>query len=224
VIVVVTGTGTDVGKTWFTAATIEVLRAAGHGVSARKPVQSFAPGDEGATDADVLARASGEDPMAVCPTHRWLPMPVAPPMSAAALGLPPFTIANLADEVKTAAPTAATDAGGIVFVEGAGGARSPLADDGDTVALAHALAADRIVIVADAGLGTINAVRLTVAALSSWTPVVALNRFDDHHPLHRANREWLSDRDGYCVVTSPAALGAELTAELTRRGARRDRS
>jgi dethiobiotin synthetase len=80
------------------------------------------------------------------------------------------------------------------------------------------------VIVADAGLGTINAVRLTMAALTSWTPVIALNRFDVDDPLHCANREWLSDRDGYCIVTSPEALAAELTSELTRRGARRDRS
>jgi dethiobiotin synthetase len=108
----------------------------------------------------------------------------------------------------------------VVVVEGAGGARSPLADDGDTVALAHALAADRVVVVADAGLGTINAVRLTVAALSSWTPVVALNRYDDGNELHRANHIWLEERDGFCVVTS----ANQLADELTRRGARRGRS
>ena len=103
VIVVVTGTGTDVGKTWFTAATIDALRASGHTVAACKPVQSFAPGDEGTTDADVLARATGDAPDVVCPPHRWLPMPVAPPMAAAALGLPPFTIADLAGEVRARA-------------------------------------------------------------------------------------------------------------------------
>jgi dethiobiotin synthetase len=222
VIVVVTGTGTDIGKTWFTAATIDALRADGQPAIACKPVQSFAPGDEGSTDADVLGRASGDDPFAVCPAHRWLPMPVAPPMAAAALGLPSFTIAALAGEVR--ARSAVSDDDTIVFVEGAGGARSPLADDGDTVALAHALAADRVVIVADAGLGTINAVRLTVAALSSWTPVVALNRYDDDNPLHRDNRGWLADRDGYCVVTSSGELGRELTADVTRRGARPGRS
>jgi dethiobiotin synthetase len=221
VIVVVTGTGTDVGKTWFTAATIEVLRADGLTVAASKPVQSFAPGDEGRTDADVLARASGSTPFSVCPMHRWLPMPVAPPMAAATLDLPLFTIAHLAGEVRSRTDV---DDGSIVFVEGAGGARSPLADDGDTVALAHALAADRVVIVADAGLGTINVVRLTVAALSSWTPVVALNRYNDGNPLHRGNRAWLTERDGYSVVTNPGELSRELTADLTRRGARPDRS
>jgi dethiobiotin synthetase len=223
VIVVVTGTGTDVGKTWFTAATIAVLRADGHTVTACKPVQSFAPGDEGTTDADVLGRASGGDPFSVCPPNRWLPMAVAPPMAASALGLPSFTIAQLAGEVR-ARSAASDDDDAIVFVEGAGGARSPLADDGDTVALAHALAADRVVIVADAGLGTINGVRLTVAALTSWTPVVALNRYDADNPLHRDNRAWLSERDGFCVVTGPRELGSELIADLTRRGARPGRS
>jgi dethiobiotin synthetase len=217
-IVVVTGTGTEVGKTWFAAATIEALRGAGHTVVARKPVQSFAADDHAPTDAHVLGGATGEDPEVVCPPHRWFPMAVAPPMAAAALGLPRFTIADLVAEVRAHAPDAGAD--GIVVVEGAGGARSPIADDGDTVSLAHALAADRVVVVADAGLGTINAVRLTMAALSSWTPVVALNRYDERDDLHRANREWLEERDGFCVVTSPSALATE----LTRRAASRDRS
>ena len=214
-IVVVTGTGTEVGKTWFTAATADALRADGHGVAARKPVQSFDADDPHPKDSEVLARATGEDPAVVCPPHRWLAQAVAPPMAATALGLEPFTIADLATEVRAVAPP--DDA--VVFVEGAGGARSPLAADGDTVALAHSLAADAIVIVADAGLGTINAVRLTVAALASWTPLVALNRFDENDPLHVANRDWLRDRDGYDVVTDPA----QLAAALTRRGSLRAR-
>jgi dethiobiotin synthetase len=216
VIVLVTGTGTEVGKTWFAAATIDALRAGGRTVAARKPVQSFPPGDPGPTDAEVLALATGEDPEAVCPSHRWLPMAVAPPMAATALGLPPFTIADLAAEVRSGS---AADSD-VVVVEGAGGARSPLADDGDTVALAHALAAERVVVVADAGLGTINAVRLTVAALSSWTPVIALNRYDERDGLHDANRAWLAERDGFTVVTSPAQLANELARNLRRRGAR----
>jgi dethiobiotin synthetase len=76
------------------------------------------------------------------------------------------------------------------------------------------------VVVADAGLGTINAVRLTVAALSSWTPVIALNRYDERDALHRANRAWLEERDGFRVATSPGGLAAA----LTNPGASRDRS
>jgi dethiobiotin synthetase len=204
-IVVVTGTGTEVGKTWFTAATITALRTGARKVAARKPVQSFAPDDTGPTDAEVLAAATGERPEAVCPRHRWLAMAVAPPMAAAALGTPAFTIAELAAEMRAGPPflNGMVERETFMFVEGAGGARSPIADDGDTVSVAHAMTADEVVIVADAGLGTINAVRLTAAALSSWTPIVALNRFDEDDELHRANRAWLAERDGYSVVTSP---------------------
>ena len=47
----------------------------------------------------------------------------------------------------------------------AGGVLSPIADDGDGVSLAEHLDPDRVVLVADAGLGTINAVRLSVGVL-----------------------------------------------------------
>ena len=72
---------------------------------------------------------------------------------------PPFTVADLVERAGLAAP-----ASGVGLVEAAGGVRSPLADDGDAVDLAAALRPDRVVLVADAGLGTINAVRLAVGA------------------------------------------------------------
>jgi hypothetical protein len=60
------------------------------------------------------------------------------------------------------------------------------------------------VLVADPGLGTINAVRLCAGAITGAglpPPVVVLNRFDAGDPLHRANRAWLEERDGlHCVV------------------------
>ncbi|TDN77185.1 AAA domain-containing protein [Pseudonocardia autotrophica] len=52
-LILVTGTGTEVGKTWVTAALSRRLRAFGIEVAARKPAQSFTPG-ETATDAAVL--------------------------------------------------------------------------------------------------------------------------------------------------------------------------
>jgi len=71
-LVVVTGSGTEVGKTWWTAAVASGLRARGVAVAARKPVQSYAPDDD-ATDAGVLAAATGVDPHTVCPPAGWLP-------------------------------------------------------------------------------------------------------------------------------------------------------
>ena len=50
------------------------------------------------------AVATGEQPHTVCPSHRWLPVPMAPPMAAHALGLPPFSIDDLATELEASMP------------------------------------------------------------------------------------------------------------------------
>jgi dethiobiotin synthetase len=200
--VFVSGTGTDMGKTWWAAALLRAERARGVPVAARKPAQSFAPG-EGHTDAEVLGAATGEAPEEVCPPHRWYERALAPPMAAAELGRPTFTVGELAAEARIDHGPA------LVVVEGAGGPCSPLACDGDNVDLARALGVDAVLLVADAGLGTINAVRLAAAALGTrlaGTPfVVALNRFDGS-PLHAANRAWLRERDGFDVVVAPEDL------------------
>jgi dethiobiotin synthetase len=174
------------------------LRAAGLRVAARKPAQSFEPGDDpGGRDAAILGAASGETAVDVCPAHRWYGVPMAPPMAAESLGRPPFTVEDLVSEMRW--PADAVDVG---LVETAGGMRSPLAVDGDCVALSDALAPDLVVLVADAGLGTINAVRLT-AGVTQSPLVVVLNRFDATSQLHVRNLEWLARRDGLRVVSLP---------------------
>ena len=195
-LVVVTGTGTEIGKTFVAAALARDLRAAGLAVAARKPAQSYGQDDRGPTDAEVLAEATGERPDAVCRPDRWYAVAMAPPMAAAALGRPPFSIQELVAEL---AWPEGIDVG---LVEGAGGPRSPLAADGDTVDLGAALHPDLVVLVADAGLGTINAVRLSAAALAPHPLAVYLNRYDDAHDLHRANAEWLRINTGLHIVTS----------------------
>ena len=212
--VVVAGTDTEVGKTWVAAHLIADLRKAGATVAARKPVQSFGRTDA-LTDAEVLAEASGERAEDVCPEHRWLAVPMAPPMAAEALGLPPFTIADLVRE--TSAPHE-----GLLVVEGVGGPRSPLASDGDTVSLTAALDADLVVLVTRPDLGAINAVLMSVEAFRARPVVVFLNRFDPFDDLHRANAEWLRDREGISVVTRPdEVVWKVITATLPREGPRR---
>jgi dethiobiotin synthetase len=200
---VVSGTSTEVGKTWAAAELLRRLRAAGVAVSARKPVQSYASG-EGPTDAEVLAAASGATPHQVCPPHRWLPLPAAPPMAASMLGRPAFTLAALIAEL-------ALPERGVVVIEGVGGPCSPLADDGDTTDLAVAVRADAVLLVADAGLGAINAVRLSAAALSRAAPAtVLLNRYDPADRLHRGNLAWLRDRCGLQALIEVAELADRL--------------
>ncbi len=204
-LVLVVGTGTEVGKTWVACRLARALRRRGLIVAARKPAQSFALGDDPAdTDAALLAHATGDHPAAVCPRHRWYPLAMAPPMAAEALGRPPFTVADLVAEL--AWPPAV----GVGLVEAAGGVRSPLAADGDSVDLAAGLRPERVVLVADAGLGTINGVRLSAAALAAWPTTVVLNRFDPGDDLHARNRAWLAGRDGIDVVVDPDDLVAPI--------------
>jgi dethiobiotin synthetase len=168
-------------------------------------VQSFEPG-VGPTDAELLAGATGEEPDEVCPRHRWYEAP----MAAEALGRPPFRLTDLLDEL------AWPDAVEVGLVAGAGGPRSPLARDGDTVDLVRGLQPDLVVLVADPGLGAINSVRLAAAPFDPLVPVVVvLNRFDGADSLHRANRSWLGDRFGLRLVPDAAALAELVRAEPT---------
>jgi dethiobiotin synthetase len=205
--VFVTATGTEVGKTWTVVRLAEELRARGRRVAARKPAQSFAPEERGRTDAELLAAATGDPATTVCVPHRWYETPMAPCLAAAALGRPPFTTAQLVAELGADEPDV------LRFVEGAGGPRSPLASDGDNVDLARALAVRLVVLVADAGLGTINAVRLAVAALDGFETVVFLNRLSAGDPVHTTNRQWLLDA-GYPVVDDLPQLAARILERL----------
>ncbi len=193
------GTGTDIGKTWVSARLLTTLRHAGVTVAARKPAQSFDAGDDPAgLDAAVLGAATGEPPETVCLPHRWYPVALAPPMAADVLGRGRITTADFIDELTWPAARVA-----VGLVETAGGVRSPQTHDGDAVALIAALAPDVVVLVADAGLGTINAVRLSAGALSGADLVVVLNRFDEGDDLHQRNRKWLTEQDELTLVALP---------------------
>ena len=192
-VVVALGAATEAGKTWVGAAVLGELVAAGRRVAARKPVQSFAPG-EGPTDADVLAAATGERPEDVCPSHRWYEVPMAPPMAVETLGRPSFTVADLVAELSW--PSGVE----VGWVETVGGPRSPVARDGDSAALAAALDAHLLVLVVDGRLGAINAARLSVAALPA-PPVVVLNH-DDGSDVFARNRAWL-EAEGLDVAGGP---------------------
>lgn len=208
-LVVVVGTGTEVGKTWVTSRLLRDLRANGLAVAARKPVQSFDQ-DDPFTDAHLLADASGESPTDVCPRHRWYPLPMAPPMAAEALARPAFSIEDLVAEIQW--PLPAPD---VAFVESVGGVRSPMAANGDAIALVELLQPDIVLLVADAGLGTINDVTLSLDAIDQGahvaTPVVVLNRFDPADDLHQRNRNWLDAHLEVDVLSSVPPVLAKIS-------------
>jgi len=197
----VTGTGTEVGKTWVAAHLLEELRRRGYSVSARKPVQSGSPGQ--ATDAEVLGRATGEAAEQVCPAHLTYEVPLAPPMAARELGREPPTLDGLVDQIDGGWPPEVVDVG---VVEGAGGVCSPLAIDGDTAGLARRIGAGLAVLVGEPQLGIINAARLSRPALNPLPITVYLNRFDPESELHQLNLDWLIGQDGFHVTITIGAL------------------
>lgn len=207
----VIGTNTEVGKTWVTAQLLATLKLRGSRVAARKPVQSYGP-DEIDTDAARLAGASGEEVTEICPAHRWYPLALAPPMAASALGRGPVWMSEIVDEIRWPAEA------DIGFVETVGGVRSPLACDGDSLELLRRLEVDRLLLVADAELGTINAVRLTMAAVGSTPTVVYLNRFNPNNELHELNRRWLVDQDKLTVITDVHSLAVAIEGACRSNG------
>lgn len=198
-LVLVVGTGTGVGKTWVGAALLTELRARGVRVAARKPVQSADP-DDGSQDADVLAAASGEPVVDVCPPRHSFGVPMTPFMAAEVLGRRMPSLRELVGGLAWAEDTQ------VGLVESVGGVRSPItADGGDSVTLGELLRPDLTLLVADAGLGTLNLVRLSAGVLPR-PAVVLLNRFEPGDDLHRRNRAWLAGQLDGPVVASIGEL------------------
>lgn len=155
---VVTGTGTGVGKTVVTAAVAAVGVAAGRAVAVLKPAQTgVQPGEPG--DLHDVRSLAGEV------TTRELvryPEPLAPNTAARRVGAAPLRPAEAAAAARELADTHA-----LILVEGAGGLLVRFDDDGGTLADVAAIADAPVLVVAEAGLGTLNAVALTAEALRS---------------------------------------------------------
>ncbi len=202
-LIVITGTSTEIGKTWVGASLAVELRRRGTTVAARKPVQSYDPDELASTDAEILARATGESPEAVCRPSHSLPLPLAPPMAAAELRRPSPTfkaiLASCAFERQVE----------IGLVEGVGGLLSPIAENSDNLDLIEALNPSCTIVVTDARLGVIHNVRATSAALGSRSHIIFLNQFDGASRLHRLNRAWLRGQ-GFEVTTAIAELADAL--------------
>jgi len=153
-----TGTDTDVGKTFVTAAVARVLRQQGRQVGVCKPVATGARWLRDrwlADDTVCLAEAAGVDwpPERVTP---WaFPEPVAPPVAAGRHGV------VLGLEALVRAVQDCRRPGGILLVEGVGGLLCPLTDSETVADLAGALRLP-VVVVARRSLGTLNHTLLTL--------------------------------------------------------------
>lgn len=154
----VTGTDTGVGKTMVAAALITALRARGVRAVGFKPVETGVTIEE-EPDSALLARASREQSKWVKPLLQ-LSEPLAPAVAAERAGMRLDT-----DEIEARIAQLRRD-GYTVVVEGAGGVMVPFTWGYTALDLAQACSLDAVV-VARAGLGTLNHVAMTVMILRS---------------------------------------------------------
>lgn len=157
-VMMISGTGTDVGKTVVTAAVAALARAAGRRVAVVKPAQTgVLPQDPG--DLAEVRRLSG-----VTDLHEYAryPDPLSPEAAARHRGMLEPDLDEAARRIRTLA-----EARDLVLVEGAGGLLVRFTASGGTIAdLARALHAP-VLVVAAAELGTLNATALTLEALAT---------------------------------------------------------
>ena len=154
----VTGTNTDVGKTWFGCQLIEHLQQQGIDVAPRKPVESGWSEDISQTDAGKLATAADKLSQLdiICPNRFKAPVS---PARAARLEAHEVSLMTLKQQcLTTLLPKQ------LLYVEGAGGFYSPLCEDGLNADLCEALEL-AVILVAEDKLGCISQVLLTVEAI-----------------------------------------------------------
>jgi dethiobiotin synthetase len=177
----VTGTDTGVGKTQVAGALLSLLADAGHRPTAFKPYETGVHGEP--PDAAWLRACGGSwQPLDTVCIHRFR-QPLAP------------AIAGKAPWSKTIRTFRSFQSP--VVVEGAGGLRVPLDPKHDVVDLAAALKLP-IILVARAGLGTLNHVALSLDLLQQRglpvRAVVLIKSTRGVDPAEADNPTWLRRR------------------------------
>jgi dethiobiotin synthetase len=154
----VSGTGTGVGKTIVTAAIAALAVARGERVTVVKPAQTGEPDGAGG-DAAEVARLVGD--VRTVELVRY-PDPLSPEAAARQSGREPLSLLEISSSVRAAMSTS-----DLVLVEGAGGLLVRYAPDGLTIADVAVDLALPVVLVTAAGLGTLNATTLTLEAMAA---------------------------------------------------------
>lgn len=185
----ITATGTDIGKTYVSALIVKKMREAGLNCGYYKPVLSGVKEQNGKlveSDCNYVVNTANLPVNAdECVTYRWEEA-VSPHLAAKRAGEVIQTEKILNDYKKMC------DMFDYVLVEGAGGITCPLRLDNE-IYLLKDLIKDLdipVIIVADGGLGTINATLLTVEyARKNNIKIngIILNNFDSGNFMHNDN-------------------------------------
>ncbi|KAF0835796.1 dethiobiotin synthase [Nocardia caishijiensis] len=154
-VLLISGTSTDVGKTIATAALAAAALAEGRTVAVCKPAQTgIAPGEPG--DLADITRLTGVTRTLELARY---PEPLAPDTAARRAGMPLLTLADTVAGIGTLNDV------DLVLVEGAGGLLVRMGEF-TLLDLARKLGAP-VLVVAAAGLGTLNHSELTTRTLAA---------------------------------------------------------
>lgn len=205
----VTGTGTDVGKTYVSALLVRALRQNHVNAGYFKPALSGAvrqgdrliPGDA----AYVCRTAALPDPPETYVVYVYEPA-VSPHLAARLTGKPPELPHMLARLDVLRARFA------YVVAEGCGGLFCPLHEGEPPLFLTDVIAATGypLALVTPSGLGALHAAMTTLAYAKQHglrTRVLYMNRFVAGDPVHEDNRVQLARMTGLPVI--PVAANAQ---------------
>jgi dethiobiotin synthetase len=189
----VTGTDTGVGKTFVTAALTRRARQKELKVFAFKPIETGCEHIGGklvGPDQEIVSAAAGDWQTGDLRGVYRLAHALAPHVAAEREGIS-------IDIDRIVAITNSVSDVDLLIVEGAGGWRVPITETLDMSGLAKQLGAN-VIIVARAGLGTINHSLLTIEAVErdgcSIAAVVLSRRPDEDADFAQSNREQILRR------------------------------
>ncbi len=210
----VTGTGTDIGKTYVTALMVKKLRALGKTSGYYKAALSGAERDSSGGllpgDADYVRKVGNIGKSAAPLVSYVYPEPVSPHL-AARLNQQPISMDRLNSDFARA-----RSCFDYLTVEGSGGIVCPLRWDSEEKFCLDDWIRQlglSVLMVADSGLGTINAAVLTAEHLQKiGIPLkgIIFNRFHSGSIMEEDNLRMVEEMTGIPVIAKVAENATEL--------------
>lgn len=215
----VTGTGTDVGKTYVTGLIVKALKEANYHAGYYKTALSGAvPDNDGsliAGDAKYVADMAGLN-LANAPTQvSYVYEDAVSPHLAAKISKEPVDLAKINQDFQQA--RAYYD---LLTIEGSGGIVCPLRwDNYSKLMLTDVIKTLglSVLVVAVAGLGTINATVLTIEYLRQMSIPIAgiiLNNYHDDNLMELDNRLMIAELTHVPVLATVSPNSTELTMDI----------
>lgn len=201
-VLLITGTGTGVGKTIVTAAISCLAAKAGRTVAVVKPGQTGVEGDD-IGDVDDIKRLSGVKNVREFVRY---PDPISPAAAARISGKPTLVMREAAEQITSLAQQK-----DLVLIEGAGGLLVEYNPERETIADLARMTQAEVVVSVLPNLGTLNQTALTLGAI-------------EHHNLPLAGvviGRWSKDPD---MVSRNNIVDLETIAKRPLAGAIRERA